>query len=68
MESTVQNRRPRQVWFRSSYQMQPDARKLCLRIPLLIELSRTVIRSPECFSANCFQMQVLKKNTDFFTS
>ena len=51
MQWSVQNRRPRQVWFCSSYQMQP----------LWIEVSRTVIRSPECFSANCFQMQVLEK-------
>ena len=41
--------------------MQPDARKLRLRIPLWIGLSRTVIRCAECFSANCFQMQVLEK-------
>ena len=40
--------------------MQPDARKLRLRIPLGIELSWAVIRSPECFSADCFQMQVLE--------
>ena len=57
MESTAQNCRPCQVWFWSSNQLQPDARKLRLRMPLWIELSQ----SPECFSANCFQMQVLEK-------
>ena len=49
MESTAQNRRPRQVWFCSSDQLQPDAQKLRLRMHLWIELSQTVIRSPVFF-------------------
>ena len=57
MESTAQNRRPCQVWFCSSYQLRPDVQKLRVRNPLWIELSQTVVRSPECVSANCFQMQ-----------
>ena len=61
MESTAQNRRPCQVWFCSSYQLRPDVQNLRVRNPLWIELSQTVVRSPECVSANCFQMQGSEK-------
>ena len=49
MDWSAQNRRPRHVWFCSSYQLKPSARTMRLRKPLWIELFRTVIRSPECF-------------------
>ena len=61
MEWSAQNSHPRQVSFCSSHQLKPDARKLRLRKPLWSILPRTVIRSPESFSANCFQMLVLEK-------
>ena len=56
----LQNRHPRQVWSSVSYQPIPSTRTMPARIPLWIEESRTVTRSPECFPANCFQMLVLE--------
>ena len=66
MESTAQNRRPRQVEFCSSHQLIPCASTMRVRKPLWIELSRPAIRSPDCFPTNCDQMLVLEGYQKFY--
>ena len=57
----LQHRRPRQEWSCSSYLPIPCTRTMRLSKPFRNESSRTVIRSPECFPAQCFQTLVLEK-------
>ena len=66
MEWSAHNRRPRQVEFCRSYQLIPCAGKMRGRKPLWIDLSRTLIRIPECFPANCFQKLFLEKIQKFY--